>query len=290
MESREITGKTQICAVIGSPTEHTMSPVMHNAAFERLGLDYAYVSFRVTPEDLPGALDGIRALNIRGFNVAIPHKVPIIPLLDGLDAAAEMIGAVNTVVNDNGNLRGYNTDGEGFLKSLRARGVEPEGSNIVVVGAGGASRAITYVLARQGARLALLNRSLPAAEEIAELIEETLHREVKVRALHDDWLGEALEDADILVNTTSLGMSPAVDASPVPAGLLRENLIVGDIVYNPTVTKLLADARAAGAQTIGGVDMLAWQGALAFELWTGEEAPFELMRDTVLRVLESRED
>ncbi|MCJ7605234.1 MAG: shikimate dehydrogenase, partial [Dehalococcoidales bacterium] len=240
MTNREITGKTQICAVIGSPIEHTMSPAMHNAAFEKLGLDYAYVSFRVAPEDLPDALDGIRALNIRGFNVAIPHKVPVIPLLDGLDAAAEKIGAVNTVINHAGSLRGYNTDGEGFLRSLRARGVEPKGSNIVVIGAGGASRAITYVLARRGARLTLLNRSLPAAEEIAELIEDDLHLEVRVRALHDDWLEEALKDADILVNTTSLGMSPAVDASPVPAGLLREKLIVCDIGYNPTVTKLLA--------------------------------------------------
>ncbi|MCJ7605303.1 MAG: shikimate dehydrogenase, partial [Dehalococcoidales bacterium] len=148
----------------------------------------------------------------------------------------------------------------------------------------------TYVLARRGARLTLLNRSLPAAEEIAEHIEDDLHLEVRVRALHDDWLEEALKDADILINTTSLGMSPAIDASPVPSGLLREQIIVCDIVYNPTVTKLLADARAAGARTIGGVDMLAWQGALAFELWTGEEAPFELMRDMVLRVLDGHED
>ena len=193
-------------------------------------------------------------------------------------------------MNEDGQLRGYNTDGEGLLRSLRTRGVEPEGSNIVVIGAGGASRAITYVLARQGARLTPLNRSLPAAEEIAEMIQVDLGREVGVRALHNDWLEEALKDADILVNTTSLGMSPAVDASPVPAGLLTEKLTVCDIVYNPTETRLLAEAAAAGARTIGGVDMLAWQGALAFELWTGEEAPFELMRDTVLEILESHED
>jgi len=142
MSSRLISGKTKICGIIGDPVEHTMSPVMHNAAFEKLGLDYLYVPFRVRKEELSKAVAGIRALNIRGFNVTLPHKVAIIPLLDGLDPLAEKIGAVNTVVNNDGDLRGYNTDASGFLQALLERGIEPRGKNAIVLGAGGASRAI----------------------------------------------------------------------------------------------------------------------------------------------------
>jgi shikimate dehydrogenase len=287
-----ISGKTKICALIGDPVEHTMSPVMHNTAFKKLGLDYVYISFRVKPEELSRAVAGLKALNIRGFNVTIPHKVTIIPLLDGLDPLAEKIGAVNTVVNEDGELRGYNTDATGFLRALLGRKVEPKGKNVVILGAGGASRAISYILAERGAHLTILNRKLELdwAEEIARFIHEDLGIKVSVLELTPKLLGKALGGAELLVNATSVGMSPASGKSPAPARLLSRGLVVFDIVYNPMMTRLLREARAAGARTISGVDMLAWQGALAFEKWTGQAAPLNLMRREAVKMLESRED
>ena len=160
MKNKSISGKTKVCGVIGDPIEHTMSPVMHNAAFNKLGLDYLYIPFRVRKEELAQAVAGVRALNITGLNVTLPHKVAIIPMLDRLDPLAEKIGAVNTIVNHDGVLRGYNTDAEGFLQALLEHEVEPRGKNVVVLGAGGASRAISYTLAERDAHLTILNRQL----------------------------------------------------------------------------------------------------------------------------------
>jgi len=290
MVNKNISGTTKICALIGDPVEHTMSPVMHNAAFQKMGLDYLYLPFRVRPKQLPQAVAGLKALNVAGFNVTIPHKVAVLPLLDGLDPLAEKIGAVNTVVNNNGELRGYNTDAEGFLRALLEHGIKPQGRNVVVLGAGGAARAIAYILAEKGARLTILNRQqeLDWAENIAQLILDELHQEVKVFELGD--IANALPGASLLVNATSVGMSPADNASPVPAGLLAKVPAVFDVVYNPLKTKLLSEAAAAGAQTISGVDMLAWQGALAFEKWTGKTAPIDLMREEAVKMLEQLED
>jgi shikimate dehydrogenase len=287
-----ISGKTKICGLIGDPVEHTMSPPMHNAAFNKLGLDYAYLPFRVRPEDLYGAVAGLKALNVVGFNVTIPHKVAVIPLLDGLDPLAEKIGAVNTVVNDNGMLKGYNTDASGFLQALLKRDIEPRGKNIVLLGAGGAARAIAYILTERKARLTILNRreELDWAEKIAEKIKTDLALDVEVFELLTENLERALSSADILVNATSVGMSPAADASLVPADLLKEGLVVTDIVYNPVRTRLLKEAEAAGAVTVPGIDMLIWQGALAFEKWTGRKAPFYLMKEVVLGGLGNHEN
>jgi shikimate dehydrogenase len=292
MESSVISGKTKICALIGDPIEHTISPVMHNAAFKKLGLDYFYLPFRVRSEELPQAVDGLRALNIQGFNVTIPHKVTIIPRLDGLDPLAEKIGAVNTVVNTDGNLRGYNTDAAGFLQPLLERGIEPGGKDVVVLGAGGAARAIAYILAEKDAHLTILNRQLELdwAEELAQRIFHDFEKEVRVFELSFEYLATALEGADILINATSVGMSPHSQESPVPAELLRSELVVFDIVYNPVRTKLLKEARAAGARTIEGIDMLVWQGALAFEKWTGQTAPFDVMRKEAFKALDIHED
>ena len=290
MVNKSISGTTKICALIGDPVEHTMSPAMHNAAFQKLGLDYLYIPFRVRPEELPQAVAGLKALNVAGFNVTIPHKVAVLPLLDGLDPLAEKIGAVNTVVNNDGELRGYNTDAEGFLRALLERGINPQDRNVVVLGAGGAARAIAYILAEKGARLTILNRQqeLDWAESIARLILDELHREVKVFELGD--IANVLPGVNLLVNATSVGMSPVDNASPVPAGLLDKVPAVFDVVYNPLKTKLLKEAAAAGAQTIGGVDMLAWQGALAFEKWTGKTAPLDLMRQEAIKMLEQHEN
>jgi shikimate dehydrogenase len=288
MSELTVTGKTRVCALLGDPVEHTVSPAMHNAAFAEMGLDLIYVPFRVAPEGLAAAVAGLRALNVRGFNVTIPHKVAVIPLLDGLDPLAGKIGAVNTVVNNDGELWGYNTDAAGFLRAAREGGIEPEGRRTVVLGAGGAARAICYVLAQHGAELTILNRrkELDWAENIAGLIEAELGKKVQVLELRPDLLAGALAGADVLVNATSVGMSPASGISLVPPGLLRKDMTVFDIVYNPARTRLLREAAAAGARTVGGIEMLAWQGALAFEMWTGRPAPFDIMRRAAAAALE----
>jgi len=287
MGNRGISGRTKLCGIIGDPVEHTFSPAMHNAAFDKMSLDYWYVPFRVKKEDLARAIEGVRALNIRGLNVTIPHKVTVMQFLDKLDPLAEKIGAVNTIVNDDGVLTGYNTDGSGFLQALLERGIEPRGKNVVVLGAGGASRAISFVLAEQGAHLVILNRLLEFdwAVELADRLLMTFGGKVKALELVGENLAGALKEADILVNATSVGMSPNCDETLVTSDLLKSSLTVFDVVYNPVRTRLLIEAEKAGAQTITGVDMLVWQGALAFEKWTGVKAPVELMKEEVIKVL-----
>ena len=282
-----MSGTSRICGIIGDPIAHSMSPAIHNAAFDKLGLNYLYVPFRVKREELGKAIAGVRALNIRGLNVTIPHKVTVIPFLDELDPLAQRIGAVNTIVNDDGVLTGYNTDATGFLQTLLERGGEPRGKNVVILGAGGASRAISFILAERGARLVILNRLLELdwAEELASRISQVFKKEVKALELNEKNLKKVLANADILVNATSVGMSPNIDETPVSPDLLRPSLTVFDIVYNPIKTRLLREAEAAGAKTISGVDMLVWQGALGFELWTGAKAPVKLMRETAIKGL-----
>jgi len=281
-----ISGKTKVCGVIGDPIEHTMSPVMHNAAFKELGLDYLYVPLRVSKEELGKAVESIRALNMRGVNVTLPHKVAIIPFLDKLDPLAKKIGAVNTIVNDDGVLTGYNTDATGFLQALLDKGVKPEGKKVVILGAGGASRAISFILAERGTHLVILNRLLEFdwAEELAQRISQ-ISKKVRALELNEKNLEMMLEGADILINATSVGMHPDVNKTPVPARLLKPGLIVFDIVYSPIKTRLLKEAEAAGAQTIGGLDMLIWQGAIAFEKWTGQKAPLDLMKKEAIKAL-----
>ena len=285
MGNRLISGKTKVCGIIGDPIEHTMSPVMHNAAFRKLGLDYVYLAFQVRQEALDKAVAGMRALNIRGINITIPHKVAIIPFLDKLDPLAEKIGAINTIVNEGGVLIGYNTDATGFLQALLERGIKPEGKRVIILGAGGAARAISFILAGRGASMIILNRHSARAEDLARRIVQFFPEEVKTLALNEENLKMALSKADILINTTSAGMVPDVDETPVPARLLKKGLIVFDIVYNPVKTRLLREAETAGAQTINGLDMLVWQGALAFEKWTGRKAPLEVMKKEAVKAL-----
>jgi len=287
VSSRIISGRTRLCGVIGDPIEHTMSPAMHNAAFAQVGLDYVYIPFRVKKEGLGQAIDGMRGLNIRGLNVTIPHKVTVIPLLDKLDPLAEKIGAVNTITSDDGVLTGYNTDAGGFLQALLTRGIEPKGKKIVILGAGGASRAISFILAERGSNLVILNRLLELdwAKELASNISHIFTKEVEALELNEENLARVFREPDILVNATSVGMTPNIDETPVPRNLLKPGLVVFDIVYNPIKTRLLREAEAAGAETISGVDMFVWQGALAFEKWTGQKAPLDLMKREVIKAL-----
>jgi shikimate dehydrogenase len=282
-----ITGKTKVCGIIGDPIEHTMSPVMHNAAFKALGLDYAYLPFRVRPEELKNAIAGLKALGIAGLNVTIPHKVAVIPLLDEMDMLAGKMGAVNTIVNKGGKLTGYNTDAPGFLQALRSKAIEPDNKKMVILGAGGAAKGICFVLAEAGANLVILNRTLSRAEELASQMGKFYSKGIKAMALDEANLEKALDGADVLVNTTSVGIMPDVDLTPVPAGLLKPGITVFDIVYNPLETRLLREAKAAGARTIDGLDMLVWQGALALEMWTGQKAPFDVMKQAAVKALQN---
>jgi len=283
-------GKTKVCGVIGDPIEHTMSPVMHNAAFKSKGVDYVYLPFRVKKEELGKAIEGMRALNIRGLNVTIPHKVAVIPFLDELDPLAAKIGAINTIVNDDGVLTGYNTDATGFLQALLERGIEPKEKSVVILGAGGASRALSFILAERDSKLVILNRTWAKAKICADRISEIFQREATALKLDKENLAAALSKANILVNATSVGMSPDIDETPVTSDLLRPNLVVYDIVYNPIKTRLQREAEVAGATVISGLDMLVWQGALAFEKWTGLEAPVGVMKEEVIKVLQRHED
>lgn len=285
----EITGNSKICGIIGDPVGHTISPAMHNAAYKALNIDYVYVPFRVSKEDLPHAVEGLRAFNIRGVNVTIPHKVSIIPLLDEIDEFAQKIGSVNVVVNENGRLAGYNTDAHGFLYALLDQGVEPEGQKVAVLGAGGASRSICFALAERGASLTILNRTPGNAARFAVEMSELTGRPIQVLGLTRDNLSAALDNCNILINTTSVGMYPHSDATLADHHLIKPHHTVVDIVYNPFRTKLLAEAEKAGARTIGGIDMLIWQGALAFEIWTGKQAPINIMRKDAQRFLKSHE-
>ncbi len=282
-----ISGKARVCGIIGDPVEHTMSPVMHNAAFGELGLDFVYLPFLVKKESLKEAIEGMRALNIRGLSVTQPHKVEVMKLLDEIEPLAEKMGTVNTIVNNNGILTGSNTDADGFLRGLLENGIEPTGKNVVVLGAGGASRAVSFILADKGANLVILNRLLELdwAESLAKRISDNFSVKAEALELTRDNLKKAVGEADILVNTTSVGMSPDTDKTLVDSDLLRKGLVVYDVIYNPIKTRLLIEAEKAGATTISGLDMLVYQGVIAFERWTGQKAPFEVMKEAALNSL-----
>ena len=286
----EINGKTKLCGLMGDPVEHSVSPAMHNAAFRALGLDYVYLPFRVRREDLAAAIAGVRAFNVRGLNITIPHKVEVMGLLDKIDRAAGQIGAVNVLINDSGRLTGYNTDAEGFLSMLTGHGIEPRGKNVVVLGAGGAARAICCALASHEAVLTILNRSAIKAQACASDIAKAFSTQVNAPELNRENIAYALQGADMLINATSVGMLPEAGATPVDSDLLGPHLTVIDIIYNPCQSKLLKEAAKAGAKTINGLEMLAWQGALAFEKWTGLQPPIDVMRRAALATLKKYDD
>jgi shikimate dehydrogenase len=279
--SRPIGGATTLVGLIGWPVAHSVSPAMHNASFARLGLDWRYVPLPVEAGRVGDAVRGLRALGLRGANVTVPHKQAVIPYLDRLGPAAATIGAVNTItVEHDGALTGDNTDAHGFAADLRAHGVEPAGRRVLVLGAGGAARAVVYGLAEAGAaQITVLNRTPErAAELVADLQPAYPTCALGSGARPGDLSAHAAE-AQLIVNCTSLGMSPVIDASPWEDGVpLAPGQVVYDLVYNPPHTRFMAQAAAAGAQAIGGLGMLIWQGALAFERWTGLHAPVDAMR------------
>ncbi len=264
---------------------------MQNAALARMGIDGVYVAFDVAPENLPEAVAGLQALGVRGVNCTIPHKLALLSLVDELSDEAAFIGAANTLVFRDGKRYGYNTDASGFLAALRAEGVDPAGRRAVVLGAGGAARAVLVALGRAGAQITVANRTLGRAQELAADLNRKLGAGPEVQAVPmcEEALGPALRKADLLVNTTSAGMSPRGDEMPpVPLDAVHPGLFVYDLIYNPLETRLLREARLRGARGTHGAGMLAHQGAQALELWTGQPAPAELMERVILESLAER--
>ena len=272
-----ITGKTKLMGVIGYPVTHTASPVMHQAAYEYLGCDYAYVPLEVKPELLGEAIAGIRALSFMGVNVTIPYKETVMPFLDEIDPQAQKIGAVNTIVNREGRLIGYNTDGAGFLYALEQEGqFNMADKSVVILGAGGAAKGIAFHCLHAKS-LCIVNRSVDKAKVLAE----SLPGELKIRFLSSESVAvrEALQTADLVINTTPLGMSPYLDASPLDNyESISAKTFCCDIIYKPTETVFLKESKARGAQVLGGAGMLAGQGMLAFALFTGQNVPYSVMR------------
>lgn len=284
-------GETKVVGVIGWPVRHSLSPAMHNAAFAEMGLNWVYVPFEVTTERLGEAVGGVRGLQLQGLNVTVPHKEGVARLVDELDEAAAALGAVNTVHNVGGLLRGYNTDGPGFLRSLAEAGETAEGRAVAILGAGGSARAVACAVAGQGAgRLALVNRTVSRAEEVAALVQRRFDLAVLTCGLDSAQAQGAVREADLVVDCTPTGMHPHSEDPPVvPAAWLREGQCVVDLVYTPRETSLLRAARAAGARVVEGVGMLVHQGAIALEQWTGRPAPVATMREALLAALARRE-
>ncbi len=283
-----INATTRPIGLIGDPIEKSISPQIHNSAFSALRLNYVYLAFRVPKEHLRPAVEAMKNLNFAGFNVTTPHKVSIVNLLDSLDRSASLVGAVNTVKNENGRLVGYNTDGEGAMRALEQKVGQLSGKKVVLLGAGGAARAIAFNLCMRDAALTIANRTLARAKDLAFDIQRALGKRVTVIGVRPPELSRALKDANILINATTVGMYPRTRETLVNARMMHENLLVFDIVYQPLYTRLLREARRARAKTLTGLEMLVQQAALSFEIWTGKQAPLEVMRQTAWRLMRWR--
>ena len=286
----KISGKTKVCALIGDPVEHSLSPCFQNAAFQRLGLDFVYVAFTVKAEALKNAILGVRSLRFHGLNVTMPHKINVIQYLDELDENARNVGSINTILNRDGKLIGYTTDGVGALNALKYNGVNPNDKKIVILGAGGASRSVSFTLAKEADEIVILNRTITRAENLVSDIRRLIGGTERIRwgGLTEENLRKELQGADILINATPIGMSPNEDETPVNSIYLHSDLVVFDLVYHPLETKLLKEARLMGAKTINGLSMLIHQGAASFEIWTGVKAPIEVMMKAAEEELKKR--
>lgn len=281
----DITVQTQWCGIIGNPVEHSLSPAIHNAAFQKVGLNLVYLAFRV--ESIGDALKGVRALgNARGFSVTIPHKVAAIPFLDEVEPTAKHIGAINTILVEDGKLKGYNTDASGALRALKEGSALLDGHRVLILGSGGAARAIAFALtAGSGiAGLTILGIEEAERQKLVKDLRGKTAIPIEDGPLTLDMLRNWVPHVRTLIHCTPVGMYPRVDESCVPANLFRPELTVMDIVYNPRETKLLQEAKAAGCRTIPGLEMFLNQAVLQFELWTKHSAPTDVMR----HVLESR--
>ncbi len=283
--AERITGHTELIGLIATPIRHSSSPAMHNEAFAKLGLDYAYLAFEVGNDQLEDTIKGFRALNVRGCNVSMPNKTVVHKYLDGLSEAAKLCGAVNTVVNDNGVLTGHITDGIGYMSALKDAGVDVIGKKMTIVGAGGAATAIEIQAALDGvAEISIFNRKdsfYERAKQTVRDINEHTNCKATLYDLDDlDKLKEEIADSYLFTNATGVGMKPLEGQTYIPdASFLRPDLIVSDVVYAPRETALLKMAKEVGCKTLNGLGMMLFQGAAAFKLWTGEDMPIEHMKE-----------
>lgn len=285
-----ISGETRVVGVFGDPVAHTLSPPMHQAAFKELGLNWVYVPFHVRPTQLKQAVDGVRAMGLQGVNVTVPHKVHVMRYVDEVDEEARLIGAVNTIVNDDGRLIGYNTDGRGFVRSLELEGFDLHEKKVLLLGAGGAALAIASAVARSGAtEVTIANRTVEKAQQIATAINQLSVARAVPLSEEETVFIDAANEADIVVQCTSIGMYPNHDRPPiVPVQLFRKDAVLVDIVYTPRETSFIRDGRARGCPVVTGEGMLAFQGAIALELWTGTNAPEDVMLQALIAELKAR--
>ena len=270
----KLSAKTKICLIIGDPVEHSLSPAMHNAGYEALGIDnqFIFLGAKVKVEDVETAVQAMRKMGIHGLTCTIPHKVAVMKYLDKIDETARKIGAVNTVLNQNGKLIGFNTDWQGVVIPLEKVTKLP-GKKVMVVGAGGAARAIVYGLLKRGAKVTIFNRTKEKAVNLAK----------EFNCLSGDLNNqEEIKDFDIIVNTTSVGMKPLENETSISTEFITEKQIVFDIVYVPFETKLLKEAKKRGAKIVHGVEMLLHQGTAQFEIYTGHKAPENVMRKVLM--------
>jgi len=268
----DASGKTKITGIFGYPVEHTLSPLMHNAAYDTLRLDICYLALKVSPQDLSDAVKAIRALNILGVNITVPHKENVIPLLDELDKEAKFIGAVNTIVNSERKLIGYNTDGRGFMNSLTEEGITVNGKDVLIIGAGGASRAISYYISEKASKLNLYDIDKTKVEKLVTDLSKIRKNVFLINI-------ESIGKPDIIINATPLGLKPD-DPLPLNPNFITSDMTICDLVYKNT--KFLQEAKKKGAKTVDGSGMLLWQGALAFELFTGVKPPVDVMRKALM--------
>lgn len=282
---KEITGHTGLLCLLGSPVAHSISPAMHNEACKQLGLDYAYLAFDVPEEKMPQAVEGLRTMGARGWNITMPGKNIMCKLADKLSPASEISGACNTIVNEDGVLTAYTTDGVGFMRAVKDKGVDIIGKKMTLLGAGGAATAILVQAALDGvAEIQVFNIKDAFWERAQDIVNQLNERTACQVTLHDyedpEVLRAAIADSAILVNGTSVGMAPKTDATIITdTTMFQPDLFVFDVIYNPKETRLLREAKAAGCKTSNGMYMLLYQGAASFELWTGQEMPVDIIKE-----------
>ncbi|MFX0010496.1 MAG: shikimate dehydrogenase [Candidatus Hermodarchaeota archaeon] len=280
-----INSETKILGVIGHPISHSMSPIMHNTALQDLNLNYIYLAFDIKPENLKGAVKSIGALNIKGVNITIPHKEKTIQYLDELDELSKKIEAVNCIKNENGKLIGKNTDAQGARTALMESGFKLKNKKVIIIGAGGAAKAVSYSLGEELEQLLIFNRTKSRAIQLAKDLAEKVNIKVTGKELKEGLLRKELQSTDLLINTTPIGMYPNINASPIPLELIHDQLFVFDIIYNPLETKMIKYAKEVGCKFLGGLEMLVNQGALAFEWWTEKVPNKNLMKNIVKEYL-----
>ena len=280
-----INADTKLCCLIGDPVIQSISPEIHNASFKDKRINFVYLSFRVEKDDLKRAITGLQTLGVRGINVTIPHKESVMELLDSIDKSASVIGAVNTIINENRKLMGFNTDIDGFIEPFRERRIELRNRKALITGSGGSARACISGLVKEGCKdILILTRNEVRGNKMVAHLKKNLKFTGEVLKLNEENLSKTLIAVDIIVNATPVGMYPNVGESPIPLRLLKKSHVICDIVYKPLRTKLIEYGEKSGCVTIPGYEMLVNQAAKSFELWTGQEAP----RDIMMKVAKSK--